>query len=123
MKNCLWITLFFFLLLDQQLYCISNSTGENLSFKNLTHKNTSLISSENYNCLSGILPSSQVFFNIVPEVPVFFNTYIKAESFHRELNTLKTRSTNRLTHHQFSSFSRYCSGFIHIYLRTACFRL
>lgn len=123
MKKCLWIALFFFLLFDQQLYCVSNSMGENLSFRNLTHKNISLISSENHNCLSGILPSSQIFFNIVPEVPVFFISYIKAESFHSELNTLKAKATNKLTHNQFSSFSRYCSGFIHIYLRTACFRL
>jgi hypothetical protein len=95
----------------------------NLAVENLRQENPSFISSENHNCLFGNLPASQVFFNIVPEAPVFFNSYIKAESFHSELNTLKTKSTNKLTQNQFSSFSRYCSGFIQIYLRTACFRL
>lgn len=123
MKKCFWITLFFTLLFNLQLYCISAYPADNLSVENIRQENSSFISSKNYNCLFGILPSSQVFFNLVPESPVVFILYLKAESFHSVNNTLKIRTIIKFSHYHFSFFSRYCSGFVQIFLRTACFRL
>jgi hypothetical protein len=71
----------------------------------------------------GILPSAQVFFNIVPEAPVAFSFNAKDKDSNSELITSKTKRIFNLSFHQISSFSRYCSAFIQIYLRTACFRL
>jgi hypothetical protein len=78
---------------------------------------------EDYNILRGILPSAQVFFNIIPEVPVALSFEAKTKDYSNELYTSKTKIILNLLFQQVSVFCRYSSTFIQIYLRTACFRL
>jgi len=95
----------------------------NLSVQNVGEDELSFEANEDYMYLKGILPSAQVFFNIVPEAPVTFSPKVKIKNTNSEITTSKTKILFNLSFHQISFFSRYCSAFIQIYLRTACFRL
>jgi hypothetical protein len=95
----------------------------NFSIENIGKDELSFEANEDYMYLKGILPSAQVFFNIVPETPVAFSPEVKIKDSNSELITSKTKILFNLSFHQISFFSRYCSAFIQIYLRTACFRL
>jgi hypothetical protein len=95
----------------------------NLSVQNVGEDELSFEANEDYIYLKGILPSAHVFFNIVPEAPVTFSCEVKIKESNCGLITSKAKILFNQSFHQISSFSRYCSSFIQIYLRTACFRL
>jgi hypothetical protein len=121
-KFKLFVFLFFSLFI-QQLHCEPNYLERIFSIQNFEENELSFETNEDYNFLMGILPSAHVFFNIIPEVPGTFSSNAKTKDFNFELITSKTKIIFNLSFHQISSFSRYCSAFIQIYLRTACFRL
>jgi hypothetical protein len=95
----------------------------NFSIENIAEDELSFEANEYYMYLKGILPSAHVFFNIVPEAPVTFSPEVKIKNTNSEFTTSKTKILFNVSFYQISFFSRYCSAFIQIYLRTACFRL
>jgi hypothetical protein len=117
------VVILFFSLFIQQLHCEPNYLERIFSIQNFEEDELSFEANDDYNYLMGILPSAHVFFNIVPEAPVTFSSNAKTKDSNFELITSKTKIIFNLSFHQISSFSRYCSAFIQIYLRTACFRL
>ena len=123
MKKFKLIILLFFLLFIQQLHVEPNRLKRNISIQNFVEDKLSFETNGDYNYLMGILPSAQVFFNIVPEVYVALSFDAKTKDSDSELFTSKTKIIFNLSLHKISGFSRYCSTFIQIYLRTACFRL
>ena len=123
MKKFKLIILLFFSLFIQQLHGVPNCPERNFSVQNFGEDELCFEASDDYNYLVGILPSAQVFFNIVPEAQVSFSFNAKTKDSFSKLFTSNTKIIFNLSFHQVSSFSRYSSTFIQIYLRTACFRL
>jgi hypothetical protein len=123
MKKFILIIILLFSLFGLQVHSEPNCLEINLSAQNVVEDELSFEPSKDYNYLKGILPSSQVFFNIVPVAPYSFSANEKTKDSIGELIPSKTKIIFNLSFHQDSVFSRYCSAFIQIYLRTACFRL
>lgn len=123
MKKFKLIILLFFSLFIQQLHGQPDRMKRNLSIQNFVENKLSFETNGDYNYLMGILPSAQVFFNIVSEVYVALSFDAKTKDSDSKLFTSKTKIIFNLLSHKISCFSRYCSTFIQIYLRTACFRL
>lgn len=123
MKKFNLVIILFLTLFVQQVHSEPNCLYRNFSDQNAGEEELRFETNEGYNYLMGILPSAQVFFNIVPETPVSFFSNSKTKGSIGELIPSKTKIIFNLSFHQVSFFSRYCSAFIQIYLRTACFRL
>jgi hypothetical protein len=123
MKKFKLFVILFFSLFVQNVYSEPNCPERNFSVQNVEEDELSFEVNDDYNYLTGILPSAHVFFNIVPEAPVTFYSNAKTKVSNFELITSKTKIIFNSSFHQISFFSRYCSAFIQIYLRTACFRL
>jgi hypothetical protein len=123
MKKFILIIILLFSFFVQLVHGNSNGLGENLSVQNIGDDELSFESNDNFNFLLGILPSTPVYFNIVPEDPVTYSYNSKSREFVRLLIHSRTKNTSDLSFYQYSFFSRYCSVFQQIYLRTACFRL
>jgi len=123
MKKFKLVVFLFFSLFIQQLHSEPNFFEPIFSVQNIEEDELSFEANDDYNYLMGILPAAHVFFNIVPEAPVTFSYNAKTKDSNNELFTSKTKIIFKLSFHPISSFSRYCSAFIQIYLRTACFRL
>lgn len=123
MKKFNLIIILFLSLFVQFTHAESNSLECNISVQNIGDDELSFESNDNFNFLLGILPSTPVYFNIVPEDPVSFSYNSKSKEFVRLLIHTRTKNTSDLSFYQYSFFSRYCSVFQQIYMRTACFRL
>ena len=123
MKKFKLVVILVLSLFVQNVYSEPNCLERNFSIQNVKNDELSFESNEDYKYLKGILPSAYVFFNIVPEAPFTITSEVKIKDSNFELFTSKTKILFNLSFHQISSFSRYCSAFIQIYLRTACFRL
>jgi len=95
----------------------------NVFANDLSKKELSFEAKDNNNSMSGILPSIPVYFNIVTEDPVSYSYNTKSKELVKIIIHSKTKNNSDLSFHQFSFFSRYCSVFRHIFLKTACFRL
>jgi hypothetical protein len=122
MKKFKLVVILFFTLFIQQVHCESNFLEKFFSVQIVEEDELSFEANDDYNYLMGILPSAHVLFNIVPEASVTFSFNIKTKDSNFEF-TSKAKLIFNLSFHPISSFSRYCSAFIQIYLRTACFRL
>lgn len=123
MKKFKLFIILFFSFFIQNVHCESNFPEQNFSVQIVGEDELSFEANDDYNYLRGILPSAHVLFNIVPEAPVTFSFNAKTKDSNFELFTSKSKLSFYLSFHPNSSFSRYCSAFIQIYLRTACFRL
>ena len=123
MKKFNLIIILFLSLFVQLTHAEPKSLECNISVQNIGDDELSFESNDNFNFLLGILPSTPVYFNIVPEDPVSFSYNSKSREFVRLLMHSRTKNTSDLSFYQYSFFSRYCSVFQQIYLRTACFRL
>jgi len=123
MKTFKLVVILFLSFFVQNGYSEPNCVERNISIQNVGENELSFEANEYYMYLKGILPSAQVFFNIVPEAPVTFSPKVKIKNTNSEITKKKTKILFNLSFHQISFFSRYCSAFIQIYLRTACFRL
>lgn len=123
MKKFKLVIILFFFLFIQQLQAEPNSLESNFSEQKIVTDELRFETNGDYKYLMGILPSAQVFFNIVPEVSVALSFEAKTKNSDSNLFSSKTKIVFNLSFHQISSFCRHCSTFIQIYLRTACFRL
>ncbi len=123
MKKFKLVVILFFSLFIQNVHCESNFLERNFSIQNVGEDEISFEANEDYNYLMGILPCAQVLFNIVPEAQFSFSSNAKTKDSNIKLIPSKTKIIFNHSFHQISSFSRYCSAFIQIYLRTASFRL
>jgi hypothetical protein len=123
MKKFKLVGILFLLLFTQQLHSEPNCCERRFAVQHFEEDQLSFETCEDYKYLMGILPSAEVYFNIIQEAfsANLVNKKIKDSS--GELIPLKTKI---ILNHSFLPnlvFSRYCSAFIQIYLRTACFRL
>jgi hypothetical protein len=123
MKKLKLVIILLFLLFLKQLHCEPDYLKLIIPEQTFEEDELSYKTNEDYNILRGILPSAQVFFNIIPEVPVALSFEAKTKDYSNELYTSKTKIILNLLFQQVSVFCRYSSTFIQIYLRTACFRL
>jgi hypothetical protein len=123
MKKLKLVIILFLSLFVQQVHSEPSGLERSFSSQNARKDELSFETNEGYNYLMGILPSAQVFFNIVPEAPVSFSFNAKTKDSNGVLIPSKAKIIFNLSFHQVSVFSRYCSTFIQIYLKTACFRL
>lgn len=117
------IILIFFSLLLQQSNAELNCSEYDFSVRNFSNDKLNFESNTDFNYLAGILPYAQIFFNIVPEVPVSFPFNAKTKNPGVELFTSKTKINFNHSFYPVNSFSRYSSTVVQIFLRTACFRL
>ena len=123
MKKLKPVIILFFLLFLKHSYSEPDFLKLNFSDQSFEEDELSYKTNEDYNLLRGILPSAQVFFNIIPEVPVALSFDAKTKDFSYKLFVSKAKKNLNQSTKQDSVFCRYCSTFVHIYLRTACFRL
>ena len=123
MKKFKLIGILILFLFTQQLHSEPKCCEQRITVQHFEEDQLSFEACEDYKYLMGILPSSEVYFNIIQEAfsANLVNKKIKDSS--GEYIPLKTK---KILNHSFLPnlvYSRYCSAFIHIYLRTACFRL
>ncbi len=123
MKKFKLVIILFLPLFIQQIQGEPKSLEGNFSEQKIAADELSFETTGDYKYLMGMLPSAQVFFNIVPEISGALSPHPKTKDSDSDLFTSKIKIIFNLSIHQFSSFSRYCSTFIQIYLRIACFRL
>jgi hypothetical protein len=116
------VFIIFILLFAQKAYCEQNNADFPFAQNDRDNK-LSFETNEFFLYNPGDLPSAQVFFNIIPEASSssLANNKIKDSGF--ELFHSNTKINHKLSIYQDSVFSRYCSVFGQIYLKTACFRL
>ncbi len=122
LKIKLVIILFLSLLL-LKIHGDTNHLKQNVFANNFSENELSFISNDNYNLLSGILPSTPIYFNVVPDNPVSFSYNSKSKELIKLITHSTTKNNSNLSFHQYSFFSRYCSVFMQIFIKTACFRL
>ena len=123
MKKFQLLVILLFLLFAQKVYSGLNKTELPFAYKNESDDRLNFETNEFFYYSQGDLPSAQVFFNIIPEVfssPLSNN---KTKDSGIELFLSNTKINQNLSIHQASVFSRYCSAFVNIYLKTECFRL
>jgi hypothetical protein len=123
MKKFKLIIILFFSLLGHQVHCEHSCSKSDSNTQNVGGNELSFETNKDYNYLMGILPTAQVFFNIVPETHFSITTSEKTKDTLGKLIPSKTKIFFNHSLHQNSVFSRYSSAFIQIYLKTACFRL
>jgi len=111
------------LLFAQKVHCEQNNAEQPFACQNERGDMLSFETNEFSRYNPGELPTAQIFFNIIPEASTssLANNKIKESGF--ELFHSNTKINHKLSIHQDSVFSRYCSVFGQIYLKTACFRL
>jgi hypothetical protein len=117
------LVILFLSLLLLKLHSGTNDLKQNVFANDLSKNELSFEANDNNNSMAGILPSIPVYFNIVPEDPVSFSYNTKSKELVRIIIHSTTKNNSNLSFHQFSFFSRYCSVFRQIFLKTACFRL
>ncbi len=117
------IIILFLSLLLLKIHGGTDHLKQNDIVNNVSSSELSFISNDSYNFLSGILPSTPIYFNIVPDNPVSFLYNVKSKELVKLITHSTTKNNSNLSFHQYSFFSRYCSVFMHIFIRTACFRL
>ena len=78
---------------------------------------------EDYKHLMGILPTEEVFFNVIQEAFSINLVHKKIKEPSEELIPLKAKKVFNYSYLSQRGYSRYCSAFIQIFLRTACFRI
>ncbi|MBK6281314.1 MAG: hypothetical protein IPF54_00370 [Draconibacterium sp.] len=110
-------------LLLLKLHSGTNHLKQNVFANDFSKNELSFEANDNNNSMSGILPSIPVYFNIVTENPVSFSYNAKSKELVKFIIHSTTKNNSNLSFHQFSFFSRYCSVFRQIFLKTACFRL
>lgn len=123
MKKLKLVIILLFLQFLKHSYSEPDFLKLNFSDQNPEEEELSYKTNEDYNFLRGILPSAHIFFNIIPEVPVALSFDAKTKDFSKELFNSKTKIILNHSFKQVLVFCRYSSTFVHIYLRTACFRL
>lgn len=120
-----YFLIFFFICTLFSPQILGNTAGKNENaFPGAREKN--ILSYEinlDYLYLTGMLPSAQVYFNIVPEAQVSSPVFPKPKVQFTRPVPPKIKIIHNLTFQQISLFSRHCSAFVQIYLRSACFRL
>jgi hypothetical protein len=123
MKKFRLVGILFLFLFIQQIHSEPNCCKRRFAVQHFVEDHLSFETREDYKYLMGILPSSEVYFNIIQEAfsANLVNKKIKDSS--GEFTLLKTKIILNYSFLPNLVYSRYCSAFIHIYLRTACFRL
>lgn len=123
MKKFKLVIILFLLLFMQQLHCEPNYLERKFTVQHFVEDQLSFETREDYKSLMGILPSAEVFFNIVQEA---FSSNLNNKKIKDSLGELIPSKNKIILNHSFLPnlvYSRYCSAFIPIYLRSACFRL
>lgn len=123
MRNLELVIIFFLLMFANQLLKDSNCCEQQFATGQLKHNQASFGSREDYKYLTGILPTAEVFFNVVQEAFSINLVHKKIKDSPEELIPLKAKKTFLNSYQSHRGYSRYCSAFIQIFLRTACFRL
>ena len=121
-KLKLIIVLFFILFAESANYQLITNEPDGLSKNDIENK-LSFEPSEFQLNLFGELPSPQVFSNTISESPTLFSKKGKSKALIIRLTHPISKVYSNLFSLQYSFFSRYCSVFVQIYLKTACFRL
>ncbi len=117
------VIILFLSLLLLKLHSETNHLKQNFFANNVSENELSFEANDNYNFLLGILPSTPVYFNIVPNDPVSFSYNTKSKELVKLIIHSTSKNNSNLSFHQHSFFSRYCSVFMQIFIKTACFRL
>jgi len=123
MKKLKLLVFLFLLVFAQKVYCEHNNAEQPSACQNERGDVLSFETNEFFHYNPGDLPSAQVFFNIIPEASSSSLSNNKTKDSGFKLFNSNTKINHKLSIHQDSVFSRYCSAFVQIYLKTACFRL
>jgi hypothetical protein len=123
MKKFNLIIILFLSLFVQLTHAEPNSLERNNSVQNIGDDELSFESNDNFNFLLGILPSTPAYFSFVPVDLISFYYNAKSKVLVKLFIHSTSKNNSNLSFYQFSFFSRYCSVFMHIFMKTACFRL
>jgi hypothetical protein len=123
MKKIKLVVVLILLLFAHSAYCEYNYTGEYADQKSEEENKVSFEPTVFQLYIFGEVPSTQVFFNPVPETQTLFSKKEKSKELIARINHSKSKIFSNFVLPQYSFFSRYCSVFMHIFLKTACFRL
>jgi hypothetical protein len=91
MKKLKLVIILLFLLFLKQLHCEPNYLKLIIPEQTFQKDELCYKTNEDYNLLRGILPSAQVFFNIIPEVPVALTFDAKTKNSDSNLFSSKTK--------------------------------
>lgn len=123
MKKLKLVVVFILLLFAHKAYCEHNYNGQGADQKNEDENKLSFKPIDFQSYIYGEVPSSQVLFNPISETLTLFSKKEKSKELIVRINHSKSKIFSNLVLPQYSFFSRYCSVFMHIFLKTACFRL
>jgi hypothetical protein len=123
MKKIKLVVVLILLLFAHSAYCEYNYNGEYADQKSEEENKVSFEPTDFQLYIFGEVPTSQVLFNPVPETLTLFTKKEKSKELIARINHSKSKIFSNLVLPQYSFFSRYCSVFMHIFLKTACFRL
>ncbi len=93
------------------------------SLQNTCENNSDFETTELQRNIFGEIPSSQILFNTISETLTLFSKKEKSKALIIRLNHPKSKIYSNLFSLKYSFFSRYFSVFMHIFMKTACFRL
>lgn len=123
MKKFKLLVVFILLLFTHRAFCEHNYNGQYADQKSEDENKASFEPTDFQLYIFGEVPSSQVLFNSISETLTLFSKKEKSKELIARINHSKSKIFSNFVLPQYSFFSRYCSVFMHIFLKTACFRL
>ena len=123
MKKLKFIIVLFLIIFAQDAYCGNKLDNKIFSLQNACENNSNFETTESQRNIFGEIPSTQILFNTISETLTLFSKKEKSKALIIRLTHPKAKIYSNLFSIRYSFFSRYCSVFMHIFLKTACFRL
>ncbi len=123
MKKLKFIIVLFLIIFAQDAYCGHNYQYQKFTLQRGFENNSNFETTELQRNIFGEIPSTQILFNTISETITLFSKKEKSKELIVRLNHSKSKIFSNLVLPQYSFFSRYCSVFMQIFLKTACFRL
>lgn len=123
MKKLKFIIVLFLIIFAQVAYCENKLDDKISSLQNACENNSNFETTEFQRNIFGEIPSTQILINTISETLTLFSKKEKSKALIIRLTHPKAKIYSNLFSLQHSFFSRYCSVFMQIFLKTACFRL
>ena len=123
MKKLKFVVVLFLMIFAQNAFCGHKSQDQIFSLQKGSDNNSNFESTDFQLYIFGEVPSAQVLFNPISQTLTLFSKRDKAKELFIRLTHPRAKIYSNLFFTQYSFFSRYCSVFMQIFLKTACFRL
>lgn len=122
-RKLIFVITFAVLLLARYAICGTGYGKQSLPQQQISEDELSFEQTDFYYHNEGDIPAPQIFFNSFPSINNLFPSSEKARKTVHNLYYSQIQIIYKLSHIQASIFSWHSSALIHLFLKTACFRL